>query len=247
MKLSINTADLRDKILRPINRIVEDCVVTVSENNISSIATIDSGGIILLISKDIPVDTQIAIDLNIKNINKLISVLNCVTSENLEMSIESNHIKYDSDGFKFKFHLAENGIIAKPKIKIEKLQNITYNTCASISVSEFQSILKSSSFLSTDNVRLYFYTKLGEDRGIYCDITNKKITNSDSISIKLCDDFDGDPITGELICDIEHIRKLAVTKSSNLRLYFDSKIGYTVFDIVEDNGYIRYVMPTLSK
>jgi hypothetical protein len=248
MKISINTIDLKEKILKPLNRIVEDCILNISENKISSISTIDSGGIIIFVSRTIPASVSEPVDLNIKNINKLVSVLNCVTDKNVDMIIESNHIKYDSAGFKFKFHLTEDGVITKPKIKREKLENISYNTSANISINEFYSILKSSSFLNGDSVRLYFYTKsASEDRGVYCDITNKNIANSDSITVKISDDFDGDPITGDLICDVEHIRKLAVTKNSTLRMAFDSKVGYTIFDIIEENGTIRYVMPTLSK
>lgn len=247
MNIKIKTDDLKEKILKPLNRIVEDGILTVENGKITSIASVDSGGIIVLISKSVDVEVETPVNLNIKGINKLVSVLNCVNDSEVVMKVESNHIKYDSKGFKFKFHLTEDGIITKPKIKREKLENISYNTCATIEAESFYSILKSSSLLSSDNVRLYFYTKAVEERGIYCDITNKTIANSDCVTIKISDDFEGDPITGELICDIEHIRKLAIKKTSNVRMYFDSNIGYTVVDVIENDGSIRYVMPTLSK
>jgi hypothetical protein len=247
MKININTTALKDKILKPVNLLVEDCVLTLSENKIQSIASLEAGGIIIYAEHQISSDLEAPVSLNIKNINKLVSVLNCITDDTADMIIETNHIKYASKGFKFKFHLTEDGVIVKPKISAEKILGMVYNTSSTINIPEFQSILKSSSYLNSDQVRLYFYTKVGEERGIYCDITNRNIVNSDSISIKVSDDFDGDPITGELICDVEHIRKLTVCKNSNLRIYFNSKIGYTVFDVIEPNGLIRYILPTLSK
>lgn len=247
MIVTLKTSTLKDKILKPINRIVEDCILTITENKIQSISTLDSGGIIIFSEFDIPETITEPIHLNIKNINKLSSVLNCVTDEFVSMNIQSNHIKYDSSGFKFKFHLLEDGIIQRPKIKIEKIKAISYSTCTDLDMASFNSIIKSSSFLNAEQARLYFYTKTGEDRGIYCDITNKNISNSDSITVKISNDFDGDELTNELICDIEHIRKLAVNKNSKIRLYFENKVGFTVFDIIEDDGYIRYVLPTLSK
>ena len=247
MKISINTLALKDKILKPVNRLMEDCILTISENKIQSVAALEGGGIIIYAEQTIPEKITEPINLNIKNINKLVSVLNCVTDETVDMKIESNHIKYDSKSFKFKFHLVEDGVITKPKTKIEKIINMSYSTCSSIDIANFHSIVRASTFLTTDQARLYFYTKVGEERGIYCDITNRQIVNADSITIKISDDFEGEPISGELICDVEYIRKLAVNKNSSLRMYFDSKIGYTVFDVLETDGYIRYIIPTLSK
>lgn len=247
MKVSVKTADLKEKILKPINRLVEDCILTISENSISSIASLDSGGIFVFVKKNIDVAVDTDINLNIKNINKLISVLNCVSDDMVNMVVESNHIKYDSKSFKFKFHLSEDGVITKPKLKREKIEGLSYTTSAYVDFKEFNSIVKSSALLNAESVRIYFYTKTGEDVGLYCDITNKNIANSDAITIKLSDAYDGDPIIRELICDVEHIRKITTRRDSKLRILFDNNVGYTVFDITDDDGLIRYVMPTLTK
>ena len=247
MKISINPIALKERILNQINRIVQDCVLILEGDKIKSVATLDAGGIIVYAEQQIGSNVEAPTSLNIKNINKLASVLNCVIDEVADIIVESNHIKYSSNNFKFKFHLTEDGVITKPKLKIEKIVNMSYSTSATLNMADFNAVIKASSYLNTDVVRLYFYTKLGEERGIYCDITNRQIANSDSMTIRVSNDFDGDPISKDLICDVEHIRRIAVSKNSTLRIYFDNKVGYTVFDVIEEKGYIRYILPTLAK
>lgn len=249
MKIKTDIKTLKNEILKPINRISEDCILHINDDRIYSISSIDSGSNIIYINKKIKTDIDQELVLNIKNVNKLISVLNCIPDqEPIEMSIESNHIKYQSSDFKFKYHLTEDGVIIKTKIKKEKLDNIEYQTSVNIDIKAFQSILKSSSFLNSDSVKLYFYTKSTDDeKSLYCDITNKKIENSDLITIKLSDHFEGEHMPKELICDVEHIRKFLITPKYDLKIKFNTKIGYTIFEIIDENeGFVKYILPTLT-
>ena len=248
MKVKLDTSVLNAKILKPISRIVDDCILTLSNNTIESVATVDSGGIILYTKYSVACDIEDEHNLNIKDISKLTSVINCIKGETIDMAIEKNHIKYNSDGFKFKFHLTEDGIISKPKLKKNKLENIQYQTSTPLNVKIFYDILKASSFIKSDDVKLYFYTQKSEDgNGLYCDITNKSIMSSDIITIKLSESYDGEDIHKELICDIEYIRKMNIQKDSNIYVYFNSEKGFTIFDLIDETGRIRYILPTLSK
>lgn len=247
--MTLDTSVLNAKILKPISRVVDDCILTINGNTIESVATVASGGIIMYIKYRIESDIDHEIDLNIKDISKLTSVLNCIKGQTIDMTIEAGaHIKYKSDEFKFKFGLTEDGVIPKPKLKKEKLENITFNTSTPLNVKIFYDILKASSFVKSDDVKLYFYTKDdGDVKGLYCDITNKVIMNSDSITIKLSDNYDGEAINTALICDIEHVRKINIQKDSDVYLYFNLERGFTVFDLIDDGGRIRYILPTLTK
>ena len=247
MKVTLDTSVLNGKILKPLSRIVDDCILTLNSDSLESVATVASGGIIIYIKYNIASDIEEECELNIKDISKLSSVMNCIKGRTIDMTIASNHIKYNSDGFKFKFHLTEDGVIPKPKLKRDKLENIKYQTATELQTSIFYDILKASSFIKSDDVKLYFYTKNTEDeKGLYCDITNKNIMNSDNITIKLSDSYDGEELTKELICDIEHIRKMNIQKDSNIFLHFNSD-GFTIFDLIDEAGRIRYILPTLSK
>jgi hypothetical protein len=249
MKLTLDTSVLNSKILKPLSRVVDDCILTIANDKIESVATVASGGIIVYIKYNVDTDIKDPTDLNIKDISKLTSVLNCIKGQTIDMTIEGGaHIKYKSDEFKFKFGLTEDGVIPKPKLKKEKLENIHFNTSTPLNVKIFYDILKASSFIKSDDVKLYFYTKDDEDgKGLYCDITNKVIMNSDSITIKLSDSYDGEDVHKELICDIEHIRKMNIQKDSDIYLYFNSERGFTIFDLIDDAGRVRYILPTLSK
>jgi len=249
MKMTLDTSVLNAKILKPLSRIVDDCILTINENHIESIATVASGGIIIYTKYNVDTDIDDEIDLNIKDISKLTSVLNCIKGQTIDMTVERDaHIKYKSDEFKFKFGLTEDGVIPKPKLKKDKLENIKFNTSTPLKVKIFYDILKASSFIKSDDVKLYFYTKSDDDgSGLYCDITNKVIINSDSITIKLSDDYDGEDISKELICDIDHIRKMNIQKDSDIYMYFNSERGFTIFDLIDEAGRVRYILPTLSK
>lgn len=249
MKIQLNTSVLNTKILKPISRIVEDCILTVNKNQIESVAAVAGGGIIIYVKYNAITDIEEEVDLNIKDIGKLISVLNCIKGETINMDIEYNNIKYSSDDFKFKFHLMEDGVISKPKISRKNLENIDFQTSTSLNSKIFYDILKASSFIKSDDVKLYFYTKRSDDgqRGLYCELTNKNIINSDSISIKLCDNYDGEDLHTELKCDIEYIRKMNINKDSEIYLYFNTDRQYTFFDIVDEGGKVRYIIPNLSK
>lgn len=248
MKITLDASVLNGRILKPISRVVEDCILTITDSMIDCIATVPSRGIIIYTSY--PVDTDITepCNLNIKDISKLSSVLNCVGKQELTMEITSNAIKYTSDDFKFKFHLKEDGVILSPKLSKKRLDKFTYNCESDLNVKIFYDILKASSFIKSDDVKIYFYTLNSDDEvGLYCDITNKLIMNSDSITIKLSDSYDGVDINKDLICDIEHIRKMNIQKDSNIYLYFNSDTGFTIFDLIDESGRIRYILPSLSK
>ena len=248
MKITLDTTLLNAKILKPLSRIVDDCILTIKDKTIESLATVGSAGIIIYVKYNIDTDIKEECNLNIKDISKLTSVLNCIKGQTIDMTVERNHIKYQSDEFKFKFHLTEDGVITKPKLKAEKLENIQFQTSTPLNSKIFYDILKASSFIKSDDVKLYFYTKDDEEgRGVYCDITNRSIMNSDSITIKLSDAYDGEDVNQRLICDIEHIRKMNVQKDSDIYLYFNSDRGFTIFDLNDTQGRVRYIFPTLSK
>lgn len=248
MKITIDSSILNTKILKPLGRIVDDCVLTITDSKIESIASVASGSIIIYVTYDVETDIEDDVNLNIKDISKLTSVLNCINSQMIDMTITPNNINYKTDSFKFKFHLTEDGVITVPKLKKEKLNNIETNTTTILDAVIFNDILKASSFIKSDDVKLYFYTQNNENgSGLYCDITNKTIMNSDIISIKLSDEYEGDDIQKELICDVERIRQMNITRDSNITLSFNTDRGFTIFDLNDDHGRVRYILPTLSK
>jgi hypothetical protein len=249
MNLTLDTSVLNGKVLIPLNKLVDDCILTITPNSLESIATVASRAIIVYIKYDVICDVDGSCNLNIQDISKLSSVLNCIKNQTVDMTVENNNcIKYKSDAFKFKFGLTEDGVIPKPKIKKTKLENINYQTSTKLDVNVFREMLKASAFIKSDDVKLYFYTMNTEDSiGLYCDITNKSIPNADSITLKLSDSCDGLDMHKELICNIEYIRKMHIQKDSDIYVYFNTDTGFTIFDLIDEHGRIRYILPTLSK
>ena len=249
MNLKLDATVLKDNILKPLSRLLDDCVLTIEDGKLEALAQVDSGAIIVYSSYPVDVPEGTKEKIIIKDISKLISVLNCVKGKELNMTIEEYSMKYDSDDFKFRFQTFEEGTVLEPKqLKKEKLNNFAFNTSTDLNASIFYDILKASSYIKDNKAKLYFYTKVIDgNKGLYCDITDKTITNSDSVTIKLSNDVEGDDINTPLICDSEHIRKMNISRSSRIKMYFNTKRGFTIFDFHDDHGKVRYVLPTLSK
>jgi len=249
MKLTLDTSTLNDKILKPLGRIAENCSLIVNKDTIEAVATVPSGAIIIYTKYDVVSDTESEVKLNVQDLAKLTSVLNCIKGRTIDMTVEREaYMKYQSDDFKFKFGLTEDGVIPQPKIKRSKLENINFHCSTPLNTKIFYAMLKASSFIKSDDVKLYFYTKSdSEGSGLYCDIANKTTMNSDEITIKLSDTYDGEDVNKELICDIEHIRKMNIQKDSEIYIYFNIDTGYIIFDLIDTNGRVRYILPTLSK
>ena len=249
MKITLDATILNDNILKPLSRLMDDCILTIEDGKIESMAMVDSGAIIIYSSYPVEVPDGCSEKIIIKDISKLISVLNCVKGKSLDMTIEPHALKYDSDDFKFKFQTFEEGTVVEPKqLKKEKLKNFPFQTSSGLNASIFYDILKASSYIKDNTAKLYFYTKAEDDKkGLYCDITNKAIMNSDSVTIRLSEDYDGDEITKPLICDSEHIRKMSITRDSEIEMFFNNDRGFIIFDFTANHGKVRYVLPTLSK
>ena len=56
MKVTLDSSVLNGKILKPLSRIVDDCILTLNKDTLESIATVTSGGIIIYTKYNIASD-----------------------------------------------------------------------------------------------------------------------------------------------------------------------------------------------
>ena len=65
---------------------------------------------------------------NIPDIKKLIRVLDIVPANEVSLTINSNNISYSENGYKFRYHVLDDGIIKLPNINVNKINNLEFDT-----------------------------------------------------------------------------------------------------------------------
>ena len=58
------------------------------------------------------------------HIKKLVRVLDIIPSTDIELQINENNIAYNKNGYKFKYHLLDDGIIKQPSLNVEKIKQL---------------------------------------------------------------------------------------------------------------------------
>jgi hypothetical protein len=93
-----------------------------------------------------------------------------------------------------------------------------------------QEILKASSF-TTDTNKIYLY---GQPDGVYCELGDKETANTDSISLKVTDKIEGQPLTQVIPFNLDIFRVLTGVKFESARVGINLKLKIMSF----------YVKPT---
>lgn len=177
-------------------------------------------------------------NLNLPSLKKLSKALDMISSENLRMKLNGNHLEYKDKQIKFKYHLHEEGVITRPKLSLEKIRNFEYNIEFDLDFDFLSNLIQKSSI--TNTAKLYIST---EDDHLVWKIGDETVPNSDSLSII------GDEVDFELnafILKIDNLKLLSkVSKTGNI-FKINSKLG--VGCIITRNGdfEMEYIFSSLK-
>ena len=125
LKIS-DRATFINNFLSPIGKLTENTVMKVREQELAAVSSSSDGT--LIVNCSLPQQNSVSdtLFLNIPDINKLIKVLGCVESEEIELLYNNNNLEYKSANVGFKYHLLEDGIIDLPSVDINKIQGIDF-------------------------------------------------------------------------------------------------------------------------
>jgi hypothetical protein len=101
----------------------------------------------------------------------------CDGSDDITLILNNNNLEYRGNKIKFKYHLYEDGLIAKTKMSLEKIKSISYDIEFNVSKNFIKNLLKTNSAFSDSN-KLYIYTNDGQ---LYWSLQDKTSSNSDFI------------------------------------------------------------------
>ena len=241
-KFNIDRRLFVENFLQPINKVSEQCVIEL-DNDIARVVVSDSNTTMILFGETKVDYTDTPARLNIGDVLKLLKAIECIDQDEASFSIENNNIKYSSPGLKFKYHILDDNIIAKPTINVEKLSQIDISTSFIIPKSTLRDILKSSSFTSDSN-KIYFYTR---DDKVICELNDKTMPNLDSVEMVASESFSGEPIKQELPLRLDWFRLFTSVNFENVSVRYNDDNKIVIFQIENENTTLKYIVSGLTK
>jgi len=238
-----------EKILKPINRLTESCVLKTSEDDLYTVCSSMDNSIILYAKTKLPVKIE-TFKLNLINIKKFLTGLECLGDDGtFKMFYNKNNLvcqcidTVSGENTHFKYHLVDDNIIKESPINIENIAKLKFNTTFEISLPKLKQIMSAYTFVNEVN-KIYFYTK---DKKVYAEIDDKTLQNVDNVSLLLCSEFEGEDISDPLSIKIEIFKNLAAYKNP-IKVKINNEFKVFVFSIQEDeNTELKYIVSALVK
>ena len=243
MELSINSQLFKKLFLEQIGKISDSAVVTLSENKLKCLTCTPDNSVILSIEFPVEPNAHTSpIVLNIGDIKKLIRAVDCIDKEKVTLQLHNNNLTYKDKNIQFKYHLLENGIIPQPKINVEKLNKLEFDSTFILQDKTLNEIIKASTF-STDSNKIYLTSENNTLKGNLTDMTR---FNIDSFETIVSDKFEGSKIQN-LCLNFEVFRILSTGKFNELKCQISSKLGVVLFSFENNIITTKYIVSALTK
>jgi len=236
-KLKVQSRNEFVRFIDSFSKINDSFIAEIKENKLSIIAA--SADNTLVIYGEHNCESNYNTNLNIPDSKKLVRVLDTISSDQVELILNSNNIEYKDTNVKFKYHLFEDGFLNKPTLSVEKIKKFTYDISFTLTKQLIQSIIKGSTF-ATETNKLYLYTENGKLVG---ELTDRVRHNTDSFTIALCDvDFELSPIP----VNIDNIRLLTLLDNS-IEVNINTQYGVLIFSTTTENTNLSYIITSLTQ
>lgn len=216
-----------NNFLSPIGKLTENTVVKVRTNELNAVSSSNDGTLIVSCSLPQQNDVEDTIFLNIPDINKLVKVLGCVDTDDIELKFNNNNLEYKSPNVGFKYHLLEDGIIDLPSVDINKIQNIDFTFKFEIQPNTINQLIKASTFV-TDTNKIYFHVN---GTAVDATLTDRQRHNVDSYTQQVAEKYVGDALTKELAMNFETIRIISTIRFDSLNIHVNPELNVFLFQI----------------
>lgn len=230
-----------DSFLGFISKIAESAILTITDNNITSLlSTSDNTVIVHSVYADDKVKGKST--LNIPDLKKLHRLFSCIGSKEFQIAINSNNISYSSDDIRFKYHLFDDGIITSPKLNMDKLNDLKFDGSFSISQQILINLIKASS-INTDSNKLYLTFK---NNSVFGELTDKSKPNIDSFDLKLTDDYVGNAVSNSMPLNFEIFRIISSMRAKVFNVKIHTKMGLALLELSDNLATHKVVISALA-
>ena len=236
-----NKKDFVGNFLGPISNLNDMCVLKISNNNITcTIAAADST-VVCKADLECETDVENEVILNIPDIKKLTRVLEIIPSNEVELKLNENNISYNKDGYRFKYHILDDGIIKLPNINVNKVNSLEFDTTFKIVEKNLTMLFKGSSF-TTETSKLYLFE---DDNKISGELGDKNRHNTDNFVCVLSEEYEGKPLTKSLALNFDSFRLLSFNGCREVNFRVNQEMGVITCDFKKDNTSLIYVISSL--
>lgn len=240
-RLKVQSRPELSRFLDAISKINESGIINIQSGEpglLSCLVSSIDNTLILYAEANI-VESNFTGTCNIPDFKKLIRVIDAINTSDICLKVNSNNLEYKGDAVKFKYHLYEDGFLAKPTINIEKIKSFKYDVSFSITKDILQQIVKSSAF-ATDTNKVYLFT---EDGSLKAELTDRARHNTDMISLNLGNvDFELKPLP----INFDNI-KLLTSLSNSIDVNINTEYGVVIFDIINNGIKLKYIVTSLTQ
>lgn len=237
-----NKSDFVNTFLSPISKLAENTVIKVRDKEIVSVSSSSDGTLIVNCTFKQENEVDETIFLNIPDINRLIKVLSCVETDDLNLLYDNNNIQYKSKQIGFKYHLLDDGIIETPSVDLNKIKSIDFSFRFKIDQQSINQLVKGSTF-TTETDKIYFHV---DDGNVMASLTDKQRHNVDCYTQCVAESYKGDLNGKELALSFETMRIISSIRFDDLIVNVNPELNVFLFQvetksstiIVVSSGYV---------
>jgi len=238
-----------EKLLKPVNRLTESCVLKSSDKAIYTVCSSSDNSVILYAKTELP-DPIDPVKLNLINIKKFLTGLDCLGDDgNFSISYNTNNIvckltnSESSENTHFKYHLVDDNIIKESTVNIQNIAKLKFDSVFEISTAKLRQVISAYSFVNDVN-KIYFYTK---ENKVFAEINDRTLQNIDNVSLMISPTYQGDEILNPLSVKIEVFKILASNKNP-IKVKINNEYKVFVFQTQEDESTeLKYIVSALVK
>ena len=234
-----NKKDFVSNFLGPISNLNDVCILSIEGNSMS--CTLASADATIVCKSTIEVDTDLDnVKLNLPDIKKMVRVLDIIPSTEIELQINENNISYNKNGYKFKYHLLDDGIIKQPNLNVEKIKKLDFNTKFIVKENELNTLFKGSSF-ATETSKVYIFEEDGKING---ELGDRSRHNTDNFICQLSDEFEGN-IEKPLPVNFDSFRLVSFSGSREVNFSANTDMGVITCNFKKGDAQLIYIISAL--
>jgi hypothetical protein len=243
-ELILNKEIFVTKFLQPISKLADTVSICPNESGLFAICSSQDGSSVVLYAElKLPNLVKGITRLNLPDVKKFVRLIDCIEDNIIRLSVDGNHISYNTDSIRFKYFLLEDSFIQRTALNPEKIKALKYDTSFSLPVTKFNELLKGSS-IATDSDKLYFYSK---NDVVYAELNDHERQNINNITYRISDEIEGEPIKNALPFNLESIRLLAGIRADNFTVRINNTLKVSTFEIEDENVSIKFIISALVK
>lgn len=230
--------------LSPLSKINSLIELKLFDDNISCF--VDKGSDVFLVAKyNCDIIGKDRDELVIPDATNFIKALNCIKSTSIDLEVIGNHLYYHNNNFKFKYFLFDEKIRKTGKV-FERTKELKKDCLLNfeIKLEHLKSVTKMLPLI-TENSKMYLYSDEGK---IFATLTDKTLTNTDSYTIILSENYVGEDINdGDLIVNLEVFKMLNTIGIKLITVSVNTKYGVLFFNASTPNCDLQYIISSIKK